>query len=219
MSYNLRNSVQKSGKKVVEAYIPNNVFDGCKVKENNPVYFALIHKADILEKNNENQYKVQAYRNAAGRVATLNYNLYSDKGYNNFRHYDSCVKTNEFIEKNLIVSRFVKKLEADYRVLFPKEWRKNITDETVEKAVKFIKAINKFRNRKNKRRYAAASSKLNEVMNNITDYSSWGKDYYMYSMSNIQLDMTLTVLQFLKKNGLEAMKTYEIACLENYCIE
>jgi hypothetical protein len=210
MSHNLRSSIET--KPAIEA-------NACKVKENNPVYIALLHKVDMLERNGDNQYRIEAYRNAASRVAAMDYNLYSDKGYNKFICYESCVKTNEFIEKKLMVGRFVKKLEEDYRVLFPKEWKNNITDETVEKAITFLKAINKLKNRKNKKRFTAAWNKLREVMNNITDYSSWGRSYYLYNMNTIERDMALTVLRFLKKNGLEAMKTYEIACLENYRIE
>jgi hypothetical protein len=242
MPYNLRSSTKKvvqkqnpliaiekaNGEKFVSTPLNFEIITICdtwykinnlKVKENMPICLALMNKADMLEQNNENEYRVQAYRNAAGRVAALYDNLYTDEGFRSFRYYETCVKTNEFIERILRVTRFVKALEADYRVLFPNEWRKNCDNKTVEKAIQFIKAINKFKNRKNKRRYAAAESKLREVMNNVTDYSSWGKSYYFYEMSNIERGMALTVLQYLKKNGIESIKTYELACLENYCIE
>jgi DNA repair exonuclease SbcCD ATPase subunit len=158
-----------------------------KVPENMPICKALIDEAqkyDILS------YKATAYEYAATHYATIDYNLFSEKGYKEIRQkmwIGPCKGTARFVF-NIIARELAKrKIQENILNIFPDKIRYNLTKERIDIVKTVIGALIEYENRPNKKSTRKEGKKLYLLAGASFDHCE-AYNYY-YDMSSVELDI------------------------------
>lgn len=158
-----------------------------KVPENMPICKALLDEA---QKHDILSYKATAYEYAATHYATIDYNLFSEKGYKEIREkmwIGPCKGTARFVF-NIIASELAnRKIKENILNIFPDKIRYNLTKERINIVKTVISALIEYENRPNKKSTRKEGKKLYLLAGASFDHCE-AYNYY-YDMSNAELDI------------------------------